>query len=393
MIFPMEVSLGSKELMIGKSLDNAFVRGSFEKWIKKKKKVLFVVNDATRPTPTSDILIKLDKKMDIEKAKYIVATGAHKEPDVRELKFIFREFYERIKSNIIVHNARNKKSLAKFGTTEKGTRGWINKEVLKAKAIISIGSVEPHYFTGFTGGRKSFIPGLAGYATIEQNHRLALDDGTEPLRLEGNPVHLDLLDSFRKMPDIPIFSIQTVCRDKSHLCAIFCGYIHKSFSKACEYAEDLSSVSIKEKADIVITVMKPPLDRNLYQAHKAIEHGKFALKKGGTIILVAPCDDGIGPDNFYSLLSSSMDAEKILGIAKADYPLGYHKAARIVELSKKAEICVVYEIGDKILHDISIKPFDSLQEAINRSISEKGPRAKVFILMDGGNTVPVMGAK
>ena len=329
MIYPKQVSLSSKELMIRKSLGNAFFCSPFEKWIKKKKEILFVVNDATRPTPTADILMELDKKMDIGSAKYIVATGAHKEPGIRELKLIFGEFYEKIKSNIIVHNARDKKSLAKLGSTKKGTQVWINKEVLKAKALIVIGSVEPHYFAGFTGGRKSFFPGLAGYITIEQNHKFALDDGSEPLQLEGNPVHLDLLDAFKMMPDVPIFSIQTIVMGEKDLCSVFCGDIHESFYRAAENVREMFSFSVKEKADIVITVAKPPLDKNLYQAHKAVEHGKLALKDDGILILVAPCIEGIGPDNFYKLLSSSDDPDKIIKKARDSYKLGYHKAVSV----------------------------------------------------------------
>lgn len=387
-IKPREVSLGKKETMIKEALDNPFDCAPFIEWLKKKRKILFIINDATRPTPTSDILKELYKVVNLKGTKYIMAMGAHKGPTNSDLVRIFGEFYYRVYPNILIHNARDKKNLIKLGITERGTEVWVNKEVVEAKAIISISSVEPHYFAGFTGGRKSFFPGLAGYITIEQNHKLALEEGAEPLRLKGNPVHLDLLDAFRKIPCIPIFSIQTVVKDKNDLYAVFCGDIHKSFSKACKCTEDIFSVSIKEKVDIVITVVKPPLDKNLYQAHKAIEHGKNALKDGGILILLAECRDGIGPDNFYRLLSSSSSPDKILKEARDNYKLGYHKAARIADLSSISEIWVVSEIEDKILRSASLRAFDSLQEAVDRSINKKGKDAKILIIMDGGNTVP-----
>lgn len=392
-VAPKRVSLGEKETMIKRALDNPFKCVPFVKWIKKKRKIIFVINDAARPTPTFDILKELGKKMNIEEAKYIIATGAHKEPGDRDLGRIFGGFYDIIKPNIVIHNAHDKKSLIELGTTSRGTEVWINKEIIDADAIIPIGSVEPHYFAGFTGGRKSFFPGLAGYITIEQNHKLALEEGTEPLSLAGNPVHLDLIDAFKKVPYIPIFSIQTVVKDNNDLHAVFCGDIHKSFSEACKCTEDIFSFSIKEKADIVITVARHPLDVNLYQAHKAIEHGKLALKDEGILILVAPCDDGIGPDNFYKLLSSSTDLEKILKTAKENYKLGYHKAARIAELSKKSEIWAVSEVENEKLKKIFIKPFDSLQVACAKTIEKKGREAQILILMDGGNNVPKVGSK
>jgi nickel-dependent lactate racemase len=387
-VSPNKISSGKTKDVIKKALDNPMYRVSFGEWVAQNSLFLFIINDATRPTPTLEILKELDRNMNLEEAKYIIATGAHKEPTDSKLALIFGEFYDRVKTNILIHNARGKKSLIKLGITERGTEVWLNKEVLEAKALIPIGSVGPHYFAGFTGGRKSFIPGVAGYVTIEQNHKLALEEGAAPLYLSGNPVHLDLLDAFETLPCIPIFSIQTIVKDEKNLCAVFCGDIYKSFSKACEYAKNVFCTKVKEKVDIVITVAKRPLDENLYQAHKAIEHGKLALKNGGILILVSLCKDGIGPGNFYKLLSSSTDPEKILTRAKEDYRLGYHKAARIAELSKKAEICVVSEIEDKILKDAFMKPFGSLQEAVNQSLSKKGKDSKILIIMDGASTVP-----
>ena len=384
---------GEKGGIIKQALDNPTGSVSFRKWLAQNSEFLFVINDATRPTPTFEILKELRKRMNIEEAKYIIATGAHKEPKNKELKSIFGEFCKKINSNIIIHNARDYRSLACMGKTEKGTEVWINKRVMEAGAIIPIGSVEPHYFAGYTGGRKSFVPGLAGYDTIEQNHKLALEKKAAPLRLSDNTVHLDLLEAFKKIPDIPIFSIQAVVKDGKDLCSLFCGDIHKSFLKACEYARGIFSFPVKEKADIVITVVKSPLDRSLYQAHKAIEHGKIGLKDGGTLILVARCSDGVGPDNFYKLISSCTDPEEILKTAKNNYKLGYHKAARIAELSKKSEIWMVSEINDIILKNKFIKPFSSLREAVRKAIDKKEKDAKILILMDGGNTVPDLNEK
>jgi nickel-dependent lactate racemase len=378
-----------KDKIIRRSLDNPSGSESFDNWLTKNKNFLFIVNDASRPTPTFEILKELDKRLILAEAKYLMATGAHKRPDEEDLSLIFGAFYDKIKSNIIIHNAKDYEDLANLGTTKRGTEVWINKKVLEAGAIIPIGSVEPHYFAGFTGGRKSFIPGLAGLVTIEQNHKLALEEGVAAAKLVGNPVHTDLLDAFDKIPEKPIFSIQAVVNSEKELFALFSGNVHKSFSEAAEYAKNIFCVTIKEKADIVITVAKPPLDKNLYQAHKAIEHGKLALKYGGILILVASCKEGIGPDNFYKLLLSSADPDKIIKKAEGDYKLGYHKAVRIAELSKKAEVWLISETEDKILPGKFIKTYSSLQEAIKKSISKKGSDARILILMDGGNTVPL----
>ena len=390
---PKKIILASESDTIKKALNNPVNSAPLEKWVKINKNFLFIINDAARPTPTFKILKEIKKITNVEGAKYLIATGAHRKPTVSELESIFGNFYEKIKSNIIIHNAKDNKNLNHLGTTKNGTEVWINKEITKAEAIIPIGSVEPHYFAGFTGGRKSFIPGAAGYDTIEENHKLALKKEAAPLKLKNNPVHIDLLEAFNKIPEIPIFSVQTIVANGKNLCAVFCGDIHESFYKASEYAHDVFTVPVKEKADIVITAVKPPLDKNLYQAHKAIEHGRLILKEEGIIILVASCREGIGPDNFYKLLSSSDNPDEAIKKANKNYRLGYHKAARIAELSKKSEIYAVTEIGNKILRNTFIKPFDSLQEALDKSIEEKGSQANLLIIRNGGNTIPVTGSK
>jgi len=385
---PTKIILASESKTIRKALNNPIDSLTFEKWTEKYRNFLFIINDASRPTPTFKILKEINKITNIEEARYIIATGAHRKPTVPELKSIFGNFYERIKTKITIHDAKDDKNLKYLGTTKRGTEVWINKEITEAGALIPIGSVEPHYFAGFTGGRKSFIPGVAGYETIEQNHSLALKKETSPLKLKNNPVHTDLLDAFNIIPRKPIFSIQSIVKNEKDLCAVFCGEIHESFYKACEYASDVFSVPVKEKADIVITAVKPPLDKNLYQAHKAIEHGRLILKEGGILILVASCREGIGPDNFYKLLSSSDNSDKIIKKAKEDYHLGYHKAARIAEFSKTSEIYLVSEIKDRILANTFIKFFDSLQEAFDKSLETKGKNASILIIRDGGNTIP-----
>ncbi len=61
---------------------------------------------------------------------------------------------------------------------------------------------------------------------------------------------------------------------------------------------------LKEKADIVVSVVKFPQDIDLYQAQKGIDNAKLALKENGILILVAKCRCGIGGKAFADLLGS-----------------------------------------------------------------------------------------
>ncbi len=176
-IYPNKVEIRKPDVILKEALNNPVGMESFDKFLNKSDNILFIVNDGTRPTPTSTILKLLGEKMDLKSAKYIIATGVHRFPTDEEFNFIFGDRYDELKSQIIVHDAKKKEDLVYIGTTKNGTEMWINRNAYDAGSLIPIGSVEPHYFGGYTGGRKFLLPGVAGYKTIEQKHKLVLQPG------------------------------------------------------------------------------------------------------------------------------------------------------------------------------------------------------------------------
>jgi len=389
-VYPNKVEIRNPEEVLEEALENPFGTEKFEDFVDEEKDVVFIVNDGTRPTPTSLILKLLSKRMDLPNARYIVATGAHRTPTRDEMEFIFGENYEKLKNKIIVHDAKKEEDLVHIGTTSNGTEMWVNKIAYTAGILIPIGSVEPHYFAGYTGGRKSFLPGVAGFKTITQNHKHALEPGAKALKLEGNPVHEDFNEAILTISDKPIFSIQTVLDGERNLYAATAGDIYQSFDKAIPYAKEVFSVTIKGKADIVVSIAPYPMDVDLYQSQKAIDNGKLALNKNGILIMVSKCRKGLGDETFYKLLSSSDSPEEVLKMIEKEYKLGYHKAGKMAEIATWAEMWGVSDLDSEILENSFIKPFKSLQKAINRALGKKGKEAKILFLMDGSITVPII---
>ncbi len=353
---------------------------------------LIIVNDASRATPTAKILRALHFLLARKHPNYIISTGTHRAPTEDELKQILGTDPESMQGQIHIHNALDAKSLTHIGKTNRGTEVYVNRLLAKSSNLLIIGSVEPHYFAGYTGGRKSLIPGLAGYQTIEQNHRWALGPDSQPLRLEGNPVHDDLMEAVALLGAKKILSIQVVLDSKGRICAAYTDDLDASFRKAVEAASKVYVTSIKEKADVVITAAAPPLDANLYQAHKAIEHGKLALKKGGTIILVAACPEGIGPRHFYDMLAAIKSKTQIPTFLekskRAKYTLGLHKAVKIAQLLQESEIWMKSEIPDEEIRQIHFKPIHNLQEAVEEALHNHGSDGKTIILTDGATCIP-----
>jgi len=391
---PKKIDIESEKKVIIDGFNNPLSKESFEEYIKNKDKLLIIVNDATRPTPTSKIIKYMDEFIEkINDLCFIVACGSHRDPTIDELKFIFGEKYGKYKDRIIFHDAEDKKNMKKIGKTKRGTEILFNKKIFEYKNVIAINSVEPHYFAGYTGGRKSFLPGVASYDTIEHNHKFALEKNACGLKLDGNPVHEDMNEGVSFLKDLDIFSIQVVLTADSELYKITTGDLYISFKKAVEYANKVFCSPIKNKGNIVITVAPPPMDIDLYQSQKALENGKLALEKNGIIILISFCPKGIGPEKFYNLLSSENTSEKVLKTIEKGYKLGYHKAAKIADLDTWADIWAVTNIDENKIKKAFMKPYNDVQKAVDDAIIKtkyKGLKPKIILLPYGSLTVPLI---
>jgi lactate racemase len=382
-----DVTIHNPDQVIAESIANPVNSPSFEAFLQDAGKVLVIVNDATRPTPTPKVLDAIFAPLSKTDYQFIIATGVHRGPTEEEFLQIFGTYYPKIKDRIIVHDARKEQDMVYLGDSSNGTPMYVNKAGVEAHKIIIISSVEPHYFAGYTGGRKSFLPGIAGYKTVEKNHKLALVPEARALALAGNPVHEDMMDAIKTVKQ-EIFSIMTVL-DKHHQVYAACsGHIHDSFHAAIDRADEVFCAPLAEKADIVVSVVKFPQDIDLYQAQKGIDNAKLALKENGILILVAKCRCGIGGKAFADLLGSCDTPGQALEKIEQGYVLGYHKAAKMAEIGLWAEMWAVTDVDPEIISPLFITPFSDLQTALDQALDQKGKDASVLFLMDGGLTVP-----
>jgi len=324
--------------------------------------------------------------------KFLIATGVHRAPSEEEYRFIFGDTYEVFRRRVYAHDARKDEDMVYLGKSKNGTEMYINKLVPEYKNILVIGSVEPHYFAGYTGGRKSFLPGVASFKTIEMNHKLALSDDARSLALDGNPVNEDMVDAMNVLKDLNIFSIQTILTGDHKLFAVTAGDLHKSFDAAINYSNQIFCVPLKQKGNIVISAAPYPMDIDLYQSQKALDNGKLALEDDGIIILISKCRTGIGEDGFLELLCKSDSPKKIFEILDVEYKLGYHKAAKMAQIGIRAEMWAVTDLDDDIIKKAMLKPYSDIQTAIDdavRIIKSKGKKLKVVVMPYGSLTVPI----
>jgi nickel-dependent lactate racemase len=371
---------------------------SLAEFLKAGRRVLIIINDATRPTPTEAMLqailpVAEQAGLTDGDITLIVATGVHRAPVEDEYRQILGSLFSRLRGRCVCHDSRKTEDMVDLGKTRNGTPILLNKMLFGADRIVAVGSVEPHYHAGFTGGRKAFLPGTAAFITIQANHSLALSPRARALALEGNPVHEDMVDAL-KLIKAPVFAFMSVLGREQGVAAAFAGDIMSSFYAAVEVAREIFCVPVSGgPADIVVSVAKFPMDIDLYQSQKAIDNGALALKDGGTLILVSACREGIGSDEAYAniLARSACPRDAIAGI-RAAYRLGYHKAAKMAMVSERAEVRAVTQIPADKLERLFIKsassPQDALDEALKKARGAGAATPKILILPDGCLTIP-----
>ena len=347
-------------------------------------KPLVVINDAYRPTPNGQILSLIKELYPEFEADFIVACGNHPAPTDDDLQMVFGPYQRSPHSNLYFHDSHNYDDMVQVGEIE-GQAIYVNKNIFSYPGVITIGSVEPHYFAGFTGGRKSIIPGLSDVESNRRNHAKAVLAEAQPLRLEGNPVAEDLEKMLKQVALPPLFSVQMVTGRDKKILGCFCGDLKDSFREAVDLCEEVYSFRPERQFDLVIAEVSSPLDRNLYQLQKAIENFAAVVADDGTIVAVSECREGIGNDEFYQLAQQLTDEEMVLSHAGLDNPpLGIHKLSRIVNLQKRINVKALTGLKHEILEQVFIEPAVSL-EAEMQKLKHGGKKdIDILLVRDAG---------
>jgi nickel-dependent lactate racemase len=386
-VFPNELPDNDEESLLPNALSNPIGSTRLSEFLQGAKNVVVIVNDATRPTPTAKVMDQIYPHLEGYDFRIVVATGMHRAPTEEEYRFILGDRYDDLMPRTHSHDSRNSEML-NLGTTKRGTEVKLNRMVMEADKIIVIGSVEPHYFAGYTGGRKAFLPGVSAYETIEQNHKQALSIEAQALHLDGNPVHEDMDEAMTYLQHDKIFSIMVVLDRDHKICSAYAGDIDSAFDAAVPKADEVFVVEMKRKAEVVVAVTSFPHDIDLYQSQKALDNAKYAVKDGGIIILVSACRTGVGPDTFLNLLASAESPKAALDKISEKYKLGYHKAAKMAEIGLKMKMFAVTKLEPSIAEKAHLIPMNTVQEAIDAALAELGENAKVTFIMDAVITVP-----
>ena len=364
---------------------------------RKDGNICVVISDSTRKIPSSIILEALMVVFDElnildDNIKILIANGMHRKCMPKEIKeMVGKEVLFRY--DVINHDANDDQSLDFIGETSLNTPIYINSTYLEASFKIITGLVEPHFFAGFSGGRKAIVPGIAGKETILANHS-ANNIKSPNARfgvLKNNPVYTDA-DEVLKMKQVrPDFMIN-LCINKDHQISKLFSGSHRIYNELVQYQEKICFHPISELYDVVITGNGGyPLDQNLYQAVKSMAIGEMVVKEGGTIISVNECRDGIGLPSFEKQINLNSTPDKIhQSIIEGKLNATDQWQTQILtRILSKADIYVISSIELEKLGNIGLKFARNIEDTISKCIEKYGSKMRILILPDGPKIIPV----
>lgn len=339
-----------------------------------KKKVVIIASDHTRPVPSKvimpEMLRQIRKGNPDAKITILIATGCHRGTTKEEL---VNKFGQEIvdNENIYIHDCADEKMLVNLGTLPSGGDCEVNKIACEADLLVAEGFIEPHFFAGFSGGRKSVLPGVAGRTTVLANHCSEFIDSpfARTGNLENNPIHKDMLWA-AKAAKLK-FVVNVVLNAEKEVIFATAGDTEEAHKKGTDFLSKLCGVKARESDVAISTNGGYPLDQNIYQAVKGMTAAEAVVKENGVIIMVAASNDGVGGDDLYHQLADERDITKtmakFLARGRNETEPDQWEAQILLRILMKARVIYVSQVEDKIVEDMHMIPAHSLEEALNKA--------------------------
>jgi len=390
----MESSGGDEREIVIEALRNPIGAPRLRDLAAGKKRILIITSDHTRAMPSKLTLPLLLKELrsgapDAE-IGIIIATGSHRATTIDEQREMFGD--EIVDNETIhVHDCTREEDMIEICTLPSGAVFRVNRLAVECDLLIAEGFIEPHFFAGFSGGRKSVMPGIASLGTINVNHSykaLANPFATTGV-LDGNPVHIDMVAAARAVNFAFILNV-ALDADK-RIIAAFSGDMEEAHLEGCEFVNSFAKRP-PVSGDIVITGNGGyPLDQNLYQASKAASTAAMCAGEDGVIILVCGCIDGFGGDYFSELMlaGTTAEIESMMSMVEPEKTIPEQWNVQIFTriMLKHRIILVTANIGRELVIKANFIPAATVDEALEIAYSIKGDNAKVVVIPDGVSVI------
>lgn len=392
-LMPNEVAPGpSGAEEVVRALEHPIDSPRLKELVTPGQKVVIVTSDITRPMPSYLVLPPVLKELNDggipdSDITVVFALGSHRSHTEEEMKkLVGEEVYSRVAC------LDSKDDFVHMGTTSRGTPVDIFRPVAEADVRICLGNIEFHYFAGYSGGSKAIMPGVSTRDAIQANHSRMIQEEAKAGALEGNPIREDIDEVCTKF--VPIsFIVNVVLDEKKIVRRCVAGHYIKAHREGCRFLDALYKVQIPKRADIVIVSAGGyPKDINLYQAQKALDNAKHAVREGGLILWIASAKEGLGEGVFEKWMTGHEKASDMIEHISREFQLGGHKAAAIAMVLEKADIVLFSDLDADFVRSVHLTPCADPQAALDEALARYGENASVIVMPYGGSTLPCLEA-
>ena len=363
-----------------------------------KNKVVVVTSDHTRAVPSKItlplLLAEIRKGNPEADITILIATGLHRATTPEEQRRMFGDAIVD-HEKIAVNDAFDPSQFVHICTLPSGADFEVNRLAAECDLLVTEGFIEPHFFAGFSGGRKSILPGICSQVTVNENHSYKAIASPYAMAgvLEKNPIHEDMVAAARAVN--VQFTFNVALDGEKKIIAAFCGDLEESHAKGVEFIRSLSQCP-SITGDIVITSNGGyPLDQNLYQSPKAVATAEACAGEDGVIIMCCSCADGMGGTHFEKLIAmgSPEEIDAYLSKIPPKETIPEQWCAQIYSriLRKHPVILVSTYLTPEQIRSANMIPASSPDEALELAYAMKGRDARVVVIPDGVAVLAVAG--
>ena len=362
---------------------------------KGRRRVTVIASDHTRPVPSRVIMPQMLAEIRAGNPEaeitLLIATGLHRSTTRDELAAKFGDEIAG-RERIVVHDCDDAKNLVSLGKLPSGGNLIVNRLAVETDLLVSEGFIEPHFFAGFSGGRKSVLPGVASRETVMYNHNAGFIDSPRARTgvLVGNPIHRDMLFAARaaKLAFVvnvvvdaahnPIFSVAGDCEEAHRVGREF-------LASQCQVAAIPADIAVSTNGGY-------PLDQNIYQSVKGMTAAEATVKPGGVIVMFAQAADGHGGASFHRTFRDEPDLERMMRTFLARRPeetiVDQWEAQILARILLKARVVFVSSCDDQLVRDMHMIPAHGAAEALEIAKRLVGkPDYTVSVIPDGVSVI------
>ncbi len=380
----------TEENLVKAAMENPYGTDRLSALAKGKKKVVIIASDHTRPVPSKVIipfmLSEIREGNPDADITILIATGCHRGTTRDEL---VSKFGEKIvnEEKIYVHDCEDKSMYQNIGTLPSGGECIVNKLATEADLLVSEGFIEPHFFAGYSGGRKSVLPGICSKETVLANHcaEFIHSEYARTGIIKNNPIHIDMVWAARQAK--LAYVVNVVINEEKKVVYAVAGDVERAHEAGCAFLSQYCGAKATESDIVISTNGGYPLDQNIYQSVKGMTAAEAAVKQGGVIIMLADASDGTGGEEFYNCMNVDKTPKEIYDEVMTrgrNQTVGDQWMTQILSrILMRASVIYVSNAPEDMVKAFHLIPAKTLEEAMQKAEEILGKNATVTAIPDG----------